>query len=160
MAGHIDTAQFDELLDHIDIFNLDIHQYSKKENLEWLGKLKKREIKVIAKKIETLEQYEEYMHLGFVYFQGCFLSHPRILKGKKLETNKIAIMQLLSIFHNNESDIAIVEEALNADLTLSYKLLKLMNSAFFNLPSNVESIKRAIVLIGRKKSPVGRLCWP
>ena len=151
LEGYLDTPKFDELLDHIDIFNLDIHQYSKEENLAWLRKLKKRNIKVLAEKVETLDEYEEYLELGFDYFQGYFLSHPRILKGKTLETNKIAIMQLLSTLHNNDSDISIIEEALSADLTLSYKLLKLMNSAFFNLPSNVESIKRAIVLIGRKK---------
>ena len=151
LEGFLDTPKFDELLKHIDIFNLDIHQYSKKESLVWLKKLKKLNIKVLAEKVETLDEYEEYMHLGFDYFQGYFLSQPRIFKGKTLETNKMSIMQLLSTLHNNSSDISTIEEALSSDLTLSYKLLKLINSAFFNLPTNVESMKRAIVLLGRKK---------
>ncbi len=151
LEGFLDTPKFDELLEHIDIFNLDIHQYSKKENLVWLNKLKKLNIKVLAEKVETLDEYEEYMHLGFDYFQGYFLSQPRIFKGKTLETNKLSILQLLSTLHNNSSDISTIEKALTSDLTLSYKLLKLINSAFFNLPSNVESMKRAIMLLGRKK---------
>ena len=151
LEGFLDTPKFDELLKYIDIFNLDIHQYSKKENMAWLKKLKKLNIKVLAEKVETLDEYEEYMHLGFDYFQGYFLSQPRILKGKTLETNKLLIMQLLSTLHNPGSDISTIEEALTSDLTLSYKLLKLINSAFFNLPSNVESMKRAILLLGRKK---------
>lgn len=151
LEGFHDAPNFNELLKLIDIFNLDIHQYSKKENLAWLKKLKKLNIKVRAEKVETLDEYEEYMNLGFDYFQGYFLSQPRILKGKTLETNKLSIMQLLSTLHSNDSDISAIEEALTCDLTLSYKLLKLINSAFFNLPSNVESIKRATVLLGRKK---------
>ncbi len=151
LEGFLDTSNFDELLKFIDIFNLDMHLYSKKENLSRLKKMKKLNIKVLAEKVETLDEYEEYMDLGFDYFQGYFLSEPRILKGKTLETNKLSIMQLLSTLHSNDSDASAIEDALTCDLTLSYKLLKLMNSAFFNLPSNVESIKRATVLLGRKK---------
>jgi EAL and modified HD-GYP domain-containing signal transduction protein len=151
LEGFLDTPYFDELLKLIDIINLDIHEISKQETLDWLKKLKKFNVKVLAEKVETLDEYEEYMHLGFDYFQGYFLSRPRIFKGKTLETNKLQIMQLLSILHNSSSDISTIEEAITSDLTLSYKLLKLINSAFFNLPSNVESIKHAIVFLGRKK---------
>jgi len=151
LEGFIDAPNFNELLKLIDIFNLDIHEHSKQENAAYLERLKKLNIKMRAEKVQTLDEYEEYMHLGFDYFQGYFLSRPRIIKGKKLETNKLSIMRLLSILHSRKADVSMIEEAIAHDLTISYKLLKLMNSAFFNLPSKVESIKRAVVILGRKK---------
>ena len=151
LEGFSEAPNFDDLLKYIDIFNLDIHQNSREVNLSWLKKIKKLNIKMRAKKVQSLDEYEEYLELGFDYFQGYFLSHPRIIKGKTLETDKLSIMQLLSTLHNSQSDISEIEKAITSNLSLSYKLLKLINSAFFNLPSNVESIQRAIVILGRKK---------
>jgi c-di-GMP phosphodiesterase len=91
------------------------------------------------------------MDMGFEYFQGYFLSKPRIIKSKTLTTGKLSIMQLLSTLHSAASDIDSIEKAIASDLSLSYKLLKLLNSAFFNLPSEIDSIKRAVVFLGRKK---------
>lgn len=151
LEGFHNTPDFNKLLKLMDIFKLDIHTSSKQESLAWLKRIKKLNIKILAEKVQTLDEYEEYMNLGFDYFQGYFLSRPRILKGKTLETNKLSIMQLLSVLHNSNSDIIAIEEAITSDLTLSYKLLKLINSAFFNLTSDIESIKRAVVFLGRKK---------
>lgn len=151
LEGFRDTPGFDVLLQHVDIFNLDIHENSKVETLAILEKLKKYQLKLRAVKVQTLEEYEEYLALGFEYFQGYFLSRPRILKSKKLETNKLSALRLLSILHDSGSELSAIEEAITSDLTISYKLLKLVNSALFNMSSQVESIKRAVVILGRKK---------
>lgn len=151
LEGFRDTPGFDVLLQHVNIFNLDIHENSKVETLAILEKLKKYQLKLRAVKVQTLEEYEEYLALGFEYFQGYFLSRPRILKSKKLETNKLSALRLLSILHDSGSELSAIEEAITSDLTISYKLLKLVNSALFNMSSQVESIKRAVVILGRKK---------
>lgn len=146
-----DIENFNDLLNIIDIFKLDIRSNTKQQCANWLKKLKPFKSKILAEKVESLDEYETYLDLGFDYFQGYFLSKPRIIKGKTLETNKLSIMQLLSTLHQTGSDISEVEKAISSDLTLSYKLLKLINSAFFNLPTEVDSIKRAVVFLGRRK---------
>ncbi|MFW2372947.1 MAG: EAL and HDOD domain-containing protein [Gammaproteobacteria bacterium] len=139
------------LLPYIDILRLDIKNISDKELILRKKVLAKFDLKLLAEKIETLDDYEDYMNKGFEYFQGYFLSHPRIIKGNTLETNKLSIMNLLSTLHNAGSDISQLENTINTDLSISYKLLKLINSAFFNLPNKVESIRHAIVILGRRK---------
>ena len=131
LEGHEDVPDFVELVKLVDIFNLDIHRYTKEENKGWYKKLKSYGVEMRAVKVQSLDEYEEYMEMGFDYFQGYFLSHPRIIKGKALESNKLSILQLLSTLHNSESETATIEEAITADLSLSYKLLKRINSAFF-----------------------------
>lgn len=146
-----DTPGFNKLLEQADILKLNIRENSIDDLKSRINSLKKFKLKLLADKVETLDEYDTYADIGFDYFQGYFLSKPRIIKGKTLESNKLSVMQLLSTLHSDKSDIDEVEKAISADLTLSYKLLKLINSAFFNLPNDVDSIKRAVVFLGRKK---------
>lgn len=142
---------FNSIIQLTDIYKLNIREHSKETLAARLSSLKKFNVKFLADKVETLDEYDNYADMGFDYFQGYFLSRPRIIKGKTLESSKLSIMQLLSTLHNNKSEIDQVEDAISSDLTLSYKLLKLINSAFFNLNTDVDSIKRAVVFLGRKK---------
>ncbi len=146
-----DLPSFNELLKIADIVKLNIRENSQNDLAARIKSLKKFNIRLLADKVETLDEYDTYVDMGFDYFQGYFLSKPRIIRGKTLESNKLSVMQLLSTLHNARADISEVENAISSDLTLSYKLLKLINSAFFNLPSEVDSIKRAVVFLGRRK---------
>lgn len=146
-----DIPNFNTLLNLADIIKIDIRQNTTQAVKDRLNRLKKFKLKLMAEKIETLDEYETYNDMGFDYFHGYFLCVPRIIKGKTLENNKLSTMRLLSTLHNAQTDIIEVEEAISSDLTLSYKLLKLVNSALFNLPSEVDSIKRAVVFLGRRK---------
>ncbi|TNF36072.1 MAG: HDOD domain-containing protein, partial [Gammaproteobacteria bacterium] len=89
--------------------------------------------------------------LGFEYFQGYFLSKPRIIQGKSLPSNKLAVLNLLSVLQNQDSEIEELEEAISFDVSMSYRILKLINSAFFNLSNKIESIRQAVVILGRKQ---------
>ena len=60
-------------------------------------------------------------------------------------------MNLLSVLHNPDSDNEDLADAVNTDVTTSYKLLKMINSAAFNLPRKVESIQHGVMLLGRRK---------
>ncbi len=146
-----DIPDFNTIIKLTDIYKLNIREHSKETMAARLKGLKKFNVKFLADKVESLDEYDTYADMGFDYFQGYFLSRPRIIKGKTLESNKLSIMQLLSTLHNSKSEINEVEDVISSDLTLSYKLLKLINSAFFNLTTDVDSIKRAVVFLGRKK---------
>ena len=106
---------------------------------------------LLAESVETMDDYAALSDLGFQYYQGYFLSKPRIVKSQALPANRLTVMQLLTVLHNPDSDMREVEAAINQDVTLGYKLLKLMNSAFFGLTRQIDSVGRAVLLLGRKK---------
>jgi EAL and modified HD-GYP domain-containing signal transduction protein len=106
---------------------------------------------LLAEGVENMREFEYLRDIGFTYYQGYFLSKPRIVKSKALPTNRLAVMQLLSVLHDPDSEMSAVEAAISQDVTLGYKLIKLMNSAFFGLSREIDSVKRAVVLLGRKK---------
>lgn len=134
-----------------DIIKIDIKQLDQRELIKHVKILKKYPAKLLAEKIETMDEFEFCLDLGFDYFQGYFLSKPKIIKSDSLPSNKLAVLNLLSVLQSPDSDLEELEEAISFDVSMSYKILKLINSAFYNLTRKIESIKQAIVIIGRNQ---------
>ena len=134
-----------------DLIKIDLMALSQREVIEHVKVLRQFSAKLLAEKIETMEEFEFCQKLGFDYFQGYFLSKPRIVSSKSLPTNKLAVLNLLAVLQNPNSETEELEEAISFDVSMSYKILKLINSAFFNLTRKIESIHQAIVIIGRNQ---------
>jgi len=139
------------LIEMCQLIKIDIMALSREDLIKHVKLLKPFKKKLLAEKIETLEEFDLCMDLGFDYFQGYFLSKPRIVKSATLPQNKLAIMNILALLQDIDSDIDDIDEAISSDVAMSYKILKLMNSAFFNFSNKIESIKQALLLLGRKK---------
>ena len=139
------------LVELADIIKIDIRSQNRTALQDHVALLKQFNIPLLAEKVETLEEYDACRELGFEYFQGYFLSRPRIIKSPSLPTNRLNVMSLLAVLHNDKTDIDEIEHIITQDVSISYKILKLINSAFFGFPKKVESIRHAIVLLGRKQ---------
>lgn len=151
LDDYIYNPEHKPLVELVDIIKIDIRQLSKEELIEHVTILKKYKIKLLAEKIETLDEFDFCVGLGFDYYQGYFLGEPRVIKGKSLPNNKLGILSLLSIIHNPESEIDEIADEIGRDVTTSYKILKLVNSAFFNLTRKIDSVKDVVVIMGRNK---------
>src|SRR5690606_26475720 len=101
--------------------------------------------------IETHEQFEFCKALGFSYFQGYFLSRPKLVHGTKTNSNKIVVMRILAELNNPDVSIEEIEKILSEDPRLSIKILKIINSAAYVKSRKIESLKQAIVFLGLKK---------
>jgi len=151
LDDYIYNPEHKPLMKMVDIIKIDIMQLSQLEIIQHVKILREYDIKLLAEKIETIDEYEFCRKLGFDYYQGYFLSKPRIIRSKALPTNKIAILNLLAVLQNPNSDIEELEEAISFDVSISYRILKLINSSFFSFTREVESVKQAIVILGRKQ---------
>ncbi|MDH5517914.1 MAG: HDOD domain-containing protein [Gammaproteobacteria bacterium] len=139
------------LLEMASIIKINISALSQAEVHEHVKQLRPYNKKLLADKVETLDDYDFCMELGFDYFQGYFLSRPRIIRGASLPQNKVAIMKILALLQNQDADIDDINQLISADATISYKILKLMNSAFFSFDTKIDSVKQALLLMGRQK---------
>lgn len=113
--------------------------------------LKKQHPILLADHVKTHDEYEFCRDLGIDYFQGYFLSRPKVIAGESLAANQMSIMNLMATLHNPETDIDTIDDVISKDVSLSYRILKLMNSAFFSRTNKIESIHHAIVMLGRKQ---------
>ena len=148
--GGLSGLKNPQLLPLASIIQVDV-QKVKNNQLDALIKFLRRHnnIALQALKIETMEEYRFYCDKGFDYLQGYFLGKPRVYVSRDLSANKLAVLQLLATVHNMDTPIQELEQQITRDVSLSYKLLKLVNAPFFGVAQKVDSIKRVIVLLGR-----------
>lgn len=104
--------------------------------------------KLLAEKVETHEEFELYRTLGFDYFQGYFLCRPHVMSGQSVPASGLVITTLLSELSSDDYDIEKVERIICQDPRLSYKLLRVVNSASFGLSRTVKTIADTIVILG------------
>ncbi|HCC54830.1 MAG TPA: diguanylate phosphodiesterase [Desulfobulbaceae bacterium] len=106
-------------------------------------------VKLLAEKIETNEEFEATKKLGFDLFQGYFFSRPRIMEGRDIPGSKLHYLQVLKLIQNEDYDFSELSMYVSRDVSLAYKLLKYANSAYFARRQKLESIEMAVAMMGQ-----------
>ncbi|MFS0655570.1 EAL and HDOD domain-containing protein [Bacillus sp. 179-C3.3 HS] len=147
-GSHCDDKWLQELLYCIDILKIDFLKTTKEERKEILTTFKKYRLRFLAEKVETRKEYEEALKAGFHLFQGYFFSEPHVISGRALSTSFHAYHQLLNELSKEQPNIQIVTHFIESDLSLSYQLLKMLNSGGLRRLYQIKSIRQAIILLG------------
>jgi EAL and modified HD-GYP domain-containing signal transduction protein len=103
---------------------------------------------VMVDRVETREQFHECWIAGATYFEGSFFREPEVVTGRTLQADRISTVRLVAELARPDATIKRVNELVSQDLTLTYRLLRLVNAGFFGLGRPVESIQQALVLLG------------
>lgn len=131
------------------IIKFDIRQMSFTE-LERQAKVVSRyNVKLLAEKIETFEEFEAVKKLGFDLFQGYFFSRPHIMEGRDIPGSKLHYLQVLKIIQDEDYDFAELAKFVSRDVSLAYKLLKYVNSAYFARRQKLDSIEMVVAMLGQ-----------
>ena len=148
----LDDFVFDEslrpLIELAHVIKIDLMALSRGELEEHVRLLRAYDVKLLAEKVETEEEFEFCKQLGFDYFQGYFLARPNIVQGTQLPPNRLGLLQLLAKLQDPKVEVSDLEEIIGHDAALGYKLLRYLNSAFFALPREVESLRAAVIYLG------------
>lgn len=142
---------YEPLLDIADIIKVDFLLSDVDEQERLARMMIPRGIKMLAEKVETHEVYEHARAMGYQLFQGYFFARPVIISRKDIPTNKIQFLRILKDIHAEEVDFKKLALAIQSEVSLSYKLLKLINSAAFALRHKVTSILQALSLLGLRE---------
>lgn len=144
--------KFDPLIELASIIKVDFLLTPVDSLAKMLHRLSRFDhIKLLAEKVETYEEFDKALKLGFSYFQGYFFSRPEELHIKEISSVKINLLRLLAEVSQKKTTISRLEKIVSADVALSYKLLRFLNSAHFYLLEKVESVSRAISFLGGKR---------
>jgi c-di-GMP-related signal transduction protein len=131
-----------------DIVKIDIMAMSRDEIREHVQALRQHPLRLLAEKVETQEEHDYCMELGFDYFQGYFFAQPKVIRGQRLPNNRLAILKLLSRLQDPEITSKQLEELIAQDVAFSYRILRYVNSAAYAPPRKIESIHQAVVRLG------------
>ena len=106
--------------------------------------------KLLAEKVETQEEFERCLDLGFDYFQGYYFAKPVILTGKKIAPSELSILRLMGQI-NSDAENNQIESSIKQDASLSINLLKLVNTPAAGAKSRIDSIGQALMILGRRQ---------
>lgn len=138
----------DELIKIADIIKIDVLSLSQDDIKHQVDILKKHDVTLLAEKIETQDIFEFCKSSGFDLYQGFFLSKPKTISGQQISTNRLPILRLMSMLYDENVEISDLENIINQDVSLSYRLLRYINSSFYGLRIKIESVNHALVLLG------------
>jgi c-di-GMP-related signal transduction protein len=151
MDDFVYSESYRPLLGLTDFIKIDFLSTEKEERRSLIREFKPSRIRFLAEKVETQEALQEAMDMGYTYFQGYFFSRPLVLSGKDIPAFKLHYLQVLREIHRPELNFKQLERIVKQEISLSFKLLRYINSAYFGLRNKITSILQALVLLGEKE---------
>ncbi len=109
-------------------------------------------ITVLAKKVDTIEQFDQALEAGYGYFQGSFFSKPVISGANELAGNELSYARLLAEVNRPELSVQDIAAIISSDPLMTYHLLKFINSAWFGIRCVVNTVQHALVLLGPRET--------
>ena len=131
-----------------NIIKIDIMSLDRDVVRDHVATLRNHAVKLVAEKIETQQDFDYCLDLGFDYFQGYFFAQPKVIRGRRLPNNRIAILKLLRRLQDPAMTADQLEGLIAQDIAFSYRILRYVNSAAYALPRKIESVQEAVVLLG------------
>jgi len=147
----LDDHEYDETNTDIyyivNIIKIDILLTGMERLPEVVRQLQKYPVKLLAEKVETIEQFHICYDLGFDMFQGYFFARPVVLNRRKIDVSGMALLKLLQQLTMGAS-IEMIEMTFKENPGLSYNLLKLVNSVALGMREKIKTLRHAILLLG------------
>ena len=147
LDDHEYSEDNNELYGVVNIIKIDILQNELEALPGIMEKFRKTRVKMLAEKVETVEQFEACFKMGFDYFQGYFFERPMILNRNRIDISGMAMLKLLQQLIMDAS-IAEIEQTFKENPSLSYNLLRLDNSVGIGLRNKIKNLRHAIILLG------------
>jgi EAL and modified HD-GYP domain-containing signal transduction protein len=136
------------LLERVDFVKVELFGRERDAIAADVARLTPFGMTLLAEKVETREEQEFCASLGFDLFQGYFFCKPEQMTARGVSPNRLGMLQLVAALQDPKIEFAQLETLISRDIALSYRLLRYINSAFFGLRREVDSIGRALALLG------------
>jgi len=110
--------------------------------------LRNRALTLVACNVESGDDFKLAEAAGADLFQGFFFCRPHMLPGRRITPSRVAMLRLSSVLQDPDAQLADSRARDSQRRGVEHRLLKYINSAYFNLRNDVTSIKQALALLG------------
>ncbi len=140
--------EFEPLIELADIIKIDFLLTDELQRRPLVRLLKQRGKIMLAEKVETQKDFDAAMIEGFDYFQGYYFSKPEIIEGQQAQSSMLGYLQILSEINDENVEFDQINQIIQRDPALCYKLLKYLNSISFGIQEEIKNINQATTLLG------------
>lgn len=145
------SYSFEEVVAIVDIIKVDFMLTTVEERKNIVNKYRNNNVRFLAEKVESQEEFDEAKDMGYDYFQGFFFSKPILVSGSDFKTFNSTYALILKELNAEEPSYEALEEIIKRDFSITFKLLKLVNSAAYYTRNRISSIKHALTILGCKE---------
>jgi c-di-GMP-related signal transduction protein len=150
LDDYCDASDSRTLLSLADFVKVDVLATCEAEQERLAREFSRSHIQLVAEKVESYEVFEKARGLGYRYFQGYFFSRPESLTHRDIPANMLNHLLVLQAANRVPLDLEDVAQRIKAETSLSYRLLRYLNSAAFPMAASVHSIPHALRLLGER----------
>jgi EAL and modified HD-GYP domain-containing signal transduction protein len=143
------------LLGNLDFIQIDITAFDGLDLRSLVRDLRAKEpagqppIRLIARGVPSHDDFMFCSKCQFDLFQGPFVSSRESLQPVTVGNNRLAILPILNMVRNDENFAAIAAQ-LKIEPTLTFKLLRYLNSPAMGLHRPIDNLTDALALVGRE----------
>ncbi len=141
----------ESLIELADIFKVNVKVTSAQQSAALMKRYAHGSCRMLAKKVETYDEFVAAQKVGFHYFQGYFFRKPEMRSTGTMAANRISYLRLLEVASNPDFDASAIEKAVKSDASFCYRLLRYLNSASFGFSNEIHSVRHAIFMLGEKE---------
>jgi c-di-GMP-related signal transduction protein len=138
------------LCEFADIIKVDIRATKPEERAGMMRRYGSK-CKMLAEKLETPHEFHQARDMGFVYFQGYFFCRPELVVGREVPASRLHYVRLLEMVSRREIDMRELEKMLKQEASISYRLLRYLNSPLFGFALEITSIRHAMAVLGERE---------
>lgn len=153
LDNHVYDPEFAPLYEIVDLVKIDILATHGLALQLAVKKLRKWPLTLLAEKIETADQYDQCLRLGFDLFQGYYIAIPVVMAHKQIDMSRIALIKLFNKL-TDRAELDEIEEIFKLNPVLIYHLLRLVNSVALGLKVRICSLRHAIMILGTQQLKV------
>ncbi|MBL8862432.1 MAG: HDOD domain-containing protein [Planctomycetes bacterium] len=136
------------LLEVADYVKLDVLDRNPAEIRAAFEAVARPGLQVLAEKVETRAVRDVAMEVGYHLFQGYHFARPDIVPGRRMPTDRNALLRLLAELHDPATPLDRIEELVAADVGLGVRLLRYVNAVSVGVRGRFDSLRHAIVMLG------------
>jgi c-di-GMP-related signal transduction protein len=140
--------RFEPLVKLADYIKVDFMLTNSAGRKDLLRKLKGERVMLLAEKVESQSDYHEARSEGFTLFQGYYFCRPELIKNRKVPSNRVSHLEILRLLQVEPIDLHQLSRAVQRDESLTYRLLRMVNSARYANHKEVDSVQSAIMILG------------
>jgi EAL and modified HD-GYP domain-containing signal transduction protein len=136
------------LMPYVSFVKVDVLQVGATERRALAARLRPLGIWLVAEKVETAEMVEQCHAAGYRLFQGYYFCRPTTFSAKSMPSRRHVYLRLLAALNREDLTLDELDDLVKSDVSLSYRILRSINSWLYGLPQEITSIRHALTYLG------------
>jgi EAL and modified HD-GYP domain-containing signal transduction protein len=134
----------------VDYLKVDFSRTTARERQTLRGQVGDTTASLVAEKVETPEQFRAAREEGFALVQGYYFCKPVVMGSRQVPANRLSQLEILRLLRDDSLNLHKLTQLVKRDASLTYRLLRLINSPVCAMPQEVHSVQAALLAVGEE----------